>query len=135
MNNQLNIGDVHYVEMDESNGITPRDGYNTRRKYFIILGFDNRGNAIGGVVINSKINTRMGYLFTDYLMPISVSQCSCLRHNSFVNCTKLKTVRIDALNEHTYQCSLKEELVSTIKDTLLNSPTTNHALNRTFGLE
>lgn len=59
MNNQLNIGDVHYVEMDESNGITPRDGYNTRRKYFIILGFDNRGNAIGGVVINSKINTRM----------------------------------------------------------------------------
>lgn len=135
MNNQLNIGDVHYVEMDESNGITPRDGYNTRRKYFIILGFDNRGNAIGGVVINSKINTRMGYLFTDYLMPISVSQRSCLRHNSFVNCTKLKTVRIDALNEHTYQCSLEEELVSTIKATLLNSPTTNHALNRNFGLE
>lgn len=118
MNNQLNIGDVHYVEMDESNGITPRDGYNTRRKYFIILGFDNRGNAIGGVVINSKINTRMGYLFTDYLMPISVSQCSCLRHNSFVNCTKLKTVRIDALNER-INVPWKKNLLTQLKQHFL----------------
>nr|DAP34373.1 MAG TPA: PemK-like protein [Caudoviricetes sp.] len=131
----LQIGDVHYVSMDESNGITPKDGYATRNKFFIILGFDGRGNAVGGVVINSRVNSRMGYLFTDYLMPISTEQCPCLAHNSFVNCTKIKSIEVIKLNQDTYQCSLEDELVQTIKRTLIESPTTNHARNREFGLE
>lgn len=135
MMNDLQVGDVHFVPMSEENGITPKDGHTSRNKFFIILGFDGRGNAIGGVVINSKVNSRMGYLFTDYLMPISTEQCPCLRHNSFVNCTKIKSIKVDVLNQHTYRCSLDEEFVQIIKDTLLESPTTNHALNKEFGLE
>ena len=52
----LNVGDVHLLNLDQKNGITPKAGDATRNKFFIILGFDNEGNVIGGLVINSNIN-------------------------------------------------------------------------------
>lgn len=134
MRNELHIGDVHYVGLNESNGVTPKDGYSTRNKFFIILGFDNRGNAIGGVVINSKVNNKFSCFFTDYLMPISIEQCPCLSHNSFVNCTTLKTAPIELLTRRTYRCSITTELVDMIKGTLIESPTANRKLLKDFGL-
>lgn len=55
----INIGDVHLLNLDQNNGITPKSGDTTRNKFFIVLGFDNEGNVIGGLVINSKINYKL----------------------------------------------------------------------------
>lgn len=34
----MNIGDIVYLEMDENDGLTLRNGYATRRKYVVIIG-------------------------------------------------------------------------------------------------
>jgi len=47
----VDVGDVFLVEMDRSDGITPKDGDETRKKFFVVLGFDDEGNAYGGVII------------------------------------------------------------------------------------
>lgn len=125
---------MYYVGLDEGNGIKPKDGYNKRNKFFIILGFDNKGNAIGSVVINSRINNRFPCFITDYLMPISVEQCSCLSHNSRMNCTNLKTAPLGLLTRYTYRCPIAAKLVDIIKETLIQSPTVNRRLLKDFGL-
>ena len=53
LQSSINIGDVHLLRLDQTNGITPKNDDTTRNKFFIVLGFDNEGNVIGGLVINS----------------------------------------------------------------------------------
>ena len=76
----LNVGDVHLLNLDQKNGITPKAGDATRNKFFIILGFDNEGNVIGGLVINSNINYNLPATVTDYQLPVTVEQFSFLEH-------------------------------------------------------
>lgn len=57
LHNHINVGDVYLLNLDPSNGITPKNDDASRNKFFIVLGFDKEGNVIGGLVINSKINT------------------------------------------------------------------------------
>lgn len=70
----LNVGDVHLLNLDQKNGITPKAGDAARNKFFIILGFDNEGNVIGGLVINSNINYNLPATVTDYQLPVTVEQ-------------------------------------------------------------
>ncbi len=51
------IGDIIYVPLDESDGLTLKEGYSTRRKYIVIIGFTAEGVAIGALLINSKIDS------------------------------------------------------------------------------
>lgn len=83
LQSNINIGDVHLLNLDRTNGITPKNGDVTRNKFFIVLGFDNEGNVIGGLVINSKINHNLPPTVTDYQLPITIKQCPFLQHNSF----------------------------------------------------
>lgn len=88
LQSSINVGDVYLLNLDPTNGITPKNNDATRNKFFIVLGFDDEGNVIGGLVINSKINYNLPPTVTDYQLPISVEQCPFLQHNSFVNCSK-----------------------------------------------
>lgn len=83
----LNIGDVHFLNLDSNNGITPKAGDTSRNKFFIILGFDNEGNVIGGLVINSNINYNLPTSVTDYQLPVTVEQFS------FWSTTRLSTAQ------------------------------------------
>lgn len=51
----MNIGDIVYLEMDENDGLTLRNGYATRRKYVVIIGKNEKGNLVGSLIVNSKI--------------------------------------------------------------------------------
>lgn len=46
--NNIKVGDVYMLTLDGSNGITPKNGDNTRDKFFVVLGFDENGDIIGG---------------------------------------------------------------------------------------
>lgn len=50
----VKIGDVYRIKMDNTNGITPKPGDDSRNKFFVVLGFDSEGNAYGGVIIKVK---------------------------------------------------------------------------------
>lgn len=52
----VKIGDIIYVPLDEEDGVVLKDGYNTRKKYIVIIGFTSEGVAVGALLINSKID-------------------------------------------------------------------------------
>lgn len=52
----VKIGDIIYVPLDEEDGLVLKDGYNTRKKYIVIIGFTSEGVAVGALLINSKID-------------------------------------------------------------------------------
>lgn len=52
----VKVGDIIYVPLDEDDGLTLTQGYATRRKFIVIVGFTPEGVAIGALLINSEIN-------------------------------------------------------------------------------
>ena len=76
----VNVGDVFLLDLDQTDGVTPKGGDESRKKFFVVLGFDNEGNVYGGVIINSRINQHMSQLVKDYHMPIMSSKYSFLKY-------------------------------------------------------
>ena len=52
----LKVGDIIYVSLDEDDGLILKDGYKSRMKYIVIIGFTPEGHAVGSLLINSNIN-------------------------------------------------------------------------------
>lgn len=133
--NCINIGDVHLLNLDQNNGITPKSGDTTRNKFFIVLGFDNDGNVIGGLVINSKINYKLPPSVTDYQLPVSVQQFPFLEHNSFINCSKIIVAKRSKFNKTTYRGEISDtEMMELIINTVKESPTVNKMQLKEFGI-
>lgn len=133
--NSINIGDVHLLNLDQNNGITPKSGDTTRNKFFIVLGFDNEGNVIGGLVINSKINYKLPPSVTDYQLPVSVEQFPFLEHNSFINCSKIIVAKRSKFNKTTYRGEISDtEMMELIINTVKESPTVNKMQLKKFGI-
>ena len=133
--NSINIGDVHLLNLDQNNGITPKSGDTTRNKFFIVLGFDNEGNVIGGLVINSKINYKLPPSVTDYQLPVSVEQFPFLEHNSFINCSKIIVAKRSKFNKTTYRGEISDiEMMELIINTVKESPTVNKMQFKEFGI-
>jgi len=131
----INIGDVHLLNLDQNNGITPKNGEATRNKFFIVLGFDNEGNVIGGLVINSKINYNLPPSVTDYQLPVSVEQFPFLEHNSFINCSKIIVAKRCKFNKTTYRGEISDtEMMELIINTVKESPTVNKMQLKEFGI-
>ena len=133
--NSINIGDVHLLNLDQNNGITPKSGNTTRNKFFIVLGFDNEGNVIGGLVINSKINYKLPPSVSDYQLPVSVEQFPFLEHNSFINCSKIIVAKRSKFNKTTYRGEISyTEMMELIINTVKESPTVNKMQLKEFGI-
>ena len=133
--NSINIGDVHLLNLDQNNGITPKSVDTTRNKFFIVLGFDNDGNVIGGLVINSKINYKLPPSVTDYQLPVSVEQFPFLEHNSFINCSKIIVAKRSKFNKTTYRGEISDtEMMELIINTIKESPTVNKMQLKEFGI-
>ena len=131
----IHVGDVHFLNLDTTNGITPKNGDASRNKFFIVLGFDNEGNVIGGLVINSKINYNLPSSVTDYQLPISVKQCPFLQHDSFVNCAKIIVAKKTKFNKDTYRGAISDsEMMDLIVNAVKESPTINKKQLENFGI-
>ena len=125
----VKIGNVYLLNLDAVNGITPKDGDISRNKFFIVIGFDNKGNVIGGLVINSKIN---------YNLPstVTVEQCPFLKHNSFVNCSKIIVAGKTKFTKESYRGEITDaELMELIINTVKESPTINRKQLEIFGIK
>ena len=108
----------------------------TRNKFFIVLGFDNKGNVIGGLVINSNINHKLPSTITDYQLPITVEQCPFLKHNSFVNCSKIIVANKTKFTKESYRGEISDpELMGLIINTVKESPTISRQQLNTFGIK
>ena len=130
----VDVGDVFLVELDKSDGITPKEGDETRRKFFVVLGFDDEGNAYGGVIINSRINQHMNQIVKDYHMPIKCAKYAFLKYDSFVDCLQLKTAPLAKLSSGNYKGKMESDDTYLIIETLKNSPMEKAARLKRFGI-
>lgn len=131
----IKVGNVYLINLDQQNGITPKNGDLTRDKFFIVLGFDNEGNVIGGLVINSKINYNLPSSVTDYQLSIKVEQCPFLKYNSFVNCSKIIVANKAKFTKNTFRGEISDpEFIDLLINTVKESPTVNTKLLKRFGL-
>lgn len=130
----VNVGDVYLVELNQNDGITPKDGDETRHKYFIVLGFDNEGNAYGGVIINSRINQKMSQVVKDYHMPIKCSKYTFLKYDSFVDCLQLKVAPLSKLSCGNYKGKIDSDDTALIVGTLKGSPREKAVRLKQFGI-
>ena len=131
----IKVGNVYLISLDQQSGITPKNGDLTRDKFFIVLGFDNEGHVIGGLVINSKINYNLPSSVTDYQLPIKVEQCPFLKYNSFVNCSKIIVANKAKFTKNTYRGEISDpEFIDLLINTVKESPTVNTKLLKRFGL-
>ena len=52
----LNVGDIVYQDMDRNDGLVLNKGYDDRLKFFVIVGKNSKGDAIGLCLINSDLD-------------------------------------------------------------------------------
>lgn len=53
-------GEVYRLKLSKEEGVVPKNAEDeTRKKYFVVVGKDREGNAIGFVLINSEINKHL----------------------------------------------------------------------------
>ena len=52
----MKVGDIIYIPLDEEDGLILKEGYKSRRKYIVIIGFTPEGIAVGALLINSNID-------------------------------------------------------------------------------
>lgn len=127
-------GDIWKLELDETNGITPKNGYDKREKFFVVLGVLSDGTVFGGVVFNSNVNLNLPQNIQDLHYPIRKKKYPFLTHNSFINCSRLKTAPITKFVGNRFYGSLKEEDLYLAVQTLKSSPVENPANLARFGL-
>ncbi len=128
-------GNVYRIEMDETNGITPKHpGDTSRHKYFIVLGFDNDGNVYGGVIMNSEINKFMPQAIVSLQIPIQRIRYPFLRHDSYVNCAEIKEVSISKFSEWSFLGKIERIDFDIICEAVRKSPVMTKASLQRFGL-
>lgn len=130
----IKIGYVYRIKMDESNGIKPKSGDSFRNKYFVVLGFDKEGNVYGGVITNSEINQKVPQSVKDWQMPIKREKYPFLDHNSFVDCSKLKTASIKKFGFWQFKGIIEDNDVEIIIHAIQESPNENKAHLALYGL-
>lgn len=91
----IRIGDVFRIRMDESNGIIPKDGLDFRPRFFIILGCAPDGTLYGGVVINKAVNPNIPEAKQKLHMEIQRKDYGFLtREKSYIDCSKVMQVSV-----------------------------------------
>lgn len=129
----VRIGNVYFIPMDESNGVTPKDGNQYRNKYFVVLGWNDH-EIYGGVIVNSKINQKIPEKLRIYHMPIKCDKYSFLRYDSFINCSELKEVPLSKFWTWKFVGYVIPSDVDIIVSTIKRSPIESPAHLKVFGL-
>jgi hypothetical protein len=87
----LNVGDIVKQRMDRNDGLALKNEYKDRRKFFVIVGKNSKGDAIGLCLINSDLDF---YKNTPAMQPFQYilkydNYKTVLEKDSRLDCAKL----------------------------------------------
>jgi hypothetical protein len=87
----LHVGDILSLEMDEKDGLKLRGGYKTRDKFVVVIGINSKGDAIGALLINSEIDyTKDTPELKPFQYPMKQARYpEILDYDSWLDCTDL----------------------------------------------
>lgn len=134
----VNVGDIIYVPLDEDDGLTLNKGYDTRRKYIVIVGFTKDGIAIGALLINSHIDpSKRSPQMINCQYPILARHYrGILDYDSWIDCSdifELSRIKI-ADRKGRLKGSLIEEDKERVLEFLRESDLIDNVTKRKFGL-
>ncbi len=91
----IQIGDIIYVEMDRNDGIVLVDGYDTRLKYIVVAGSKSDKKEFAVVLINSEadFSEDPDWQGEQYLLRHS-DYAGVLEHDSWIDCTDPKILSL-----------------------------------------
>lgn len=130
----VQLGDVYKIEMSIEDGMKLKNGYDTRDKYFVVLGFDQQGCVYGGIVFNSKINQNLPPIVKDYHMSISAKSYPFLSYDSFLNCSQLLQTTSTRLMQGTKVGTISTDDFELIRCTVCSYPNAVPRELKRFGL-
>jgi uncharacterized protein YukJ len=87
-NHIIELGNVYYIPLKESDGLYDTQGYESRNKYCIIVGFTEDGKALGVVLVNSKLYSHIDKNFQYPLKKENYNQLE-KQDISYVDCTDI----------------------------------------------
>jgi len=125
----IKIGSVYRMKLTPAEGVVPKNRNDTsRNKYFVVIGFDKEGNAIGFVLINTNIHPQLTEGVKRLHYPIFYKNYPFLGNtNRFVDCNKIKRITTEKFNQlfspNSEVGHLNEEDLMYIINTLKESPT------------
>ena len=131
---EVKIGDVFLATMNKANGVIPKPGDASRDKYFVVLGFDNEGKAYGGVIFNSYINLNMPPLIQAMQHPVKGKSYDFLSHDSYIDCSSIKTMRKNKLLKSRKLGTLEEDDIEAVSYKIRNNSRITKAELKRFGL-
>lgn len=139
INSSIKVGNVYRMKLGKEEKITPKNPQDdSRNKYFIIVGKDKAGNALGFVLINTNINVNLPDSIKDLHYPISPSKYPFLETKRFVDCSELKIIykdKFDSLFDSSKEKGqIKEDDLELIISALQSSPKVIPKQLKTFGL-
>lgn len=136
----LEIGSVYRMKLTEEEGITPKnEGDISRNKYFIIVGFDNEGNAIGFLTINSNPREGFSSELNKLQYPLSKDRYVFLEGKTrYVDCSQIKCIKKEKFNDlfdsrKSHGAILSEDL-ELILECVKNSPTITRKELKKYGI-
>jgi len=125
----IKVGSVYRMKLTPAEGVIPKNIEDTgRNKYFVVVGFDQEGNAIGFVLINTNINPNLTEEVRLLHYPILHKNYPFLENtNRFVDCNKIKRITREKFNRlfsaDSEAGKLNEEDLTYIFNTIKESPT------------
>lgn len=91
----VQVGDIVYIEMDRNDGLILKDGYNTRLKYVVVAGSKSNEKEFGVVLINSDADYSDAPEWKAEQYPLLLSNyTSVLEHDSWIDCTDPKELTL-----------------------------------------
>ena len=125
----IKIGSVYRMKLTPAEGVIPKDTEDTsRNKYFVVVGFDEQGSAIGFVLINTNINPHLTEEVKLLHYPILHKNYPFLENtNRFVDCNRIKRISKEKFNSlfgaDSETGQINEEDLRYIFNTIKDSPT------------
>lgn len=131
---ELKTGDVISIELSLYDGVHPKNGFQSRRKYFVVLGICNGYALLGGIVINSNINTNLSKRVQDNHIRVLASEYPFLKHDSFFDCSTLIKPRFSRLESAEMLGKVTESHLSLILTRIKRNPAIPRMELQMFGI-
>lgn len=139
ISNVVNKGSVYRMKLTPEEGVIPKkEGDDDRNKYFIVIGFDKNGSAIGFVLINTLIHKSLSLDLQCLQYPVTPQKYPFLKKIRYVDCSEIKSIQRDKFNslfsaEKEFG-QIDDEDMSFIIECVKNSPVVTPKMLKRFGI-
>lgn len=135
----VNEGDVYRMCLDERERIIGKNGAESRNKYFVIIGHDSDGDALGFFVIDTEINKNLPEIRKQKHLRIESSKYDFLNGTDrYVDCSDFKIISkhrlVELFSSDKAKAKISSDDIEKIKHEAITYRNANRKMLKRFGL-